>query len=159
MNFWLLPCSVSVNQKCDTNCLPKSRRLMKYLCLDMIGQCEEHLWFKQALNVLSWWFILFFFPCGVNSDINNKGSWNDTGWCKTQRRGRKQAHWWMIFFFFFFGMFPPPHKLCVFVCVCVWLCAWLCARVFKGPFHLRSTSWYWVLTTVVFSGSDWPVVN
>lgn len=156
MNFWLLPCSVSVNQKCDTNCLPKSRRLMKYLCLDMTGQCEEHLWFKQALNVLSWWFYFIFFPCGVNSDINNKGSWNDTGWCKTQREEEESKHIDGWFFFFFLACFFPPSNF-VFVCVCV--CVRLCARVFKGPFHLRSTSWYWVVTTVVFSGSDWPVVN
>lgn len=67
-NFRLLTHSVSVNQKCDTNCLPNTRRLLKYLCLDMTGQCEVHLWFKQALNVLSWWDFFIFFEqvCGVN---------------------------------------------------------------------------------------------
>lgn len=102
-----------------------------------------------------------FFPCGVNSDINNKGSWNDTGWCKTQREEEESKHidgWFFLAcFFFFLACFFSPLKLCVCVHVCV--CDCVRARVFKGPFHLRSTSWYWVVTTVVFSGSDWPVVN
>lgn len=156
MNFWLLPCSVSVNQKCDTNCLPKSRRLMKYLCLDMTGQCEEHLWFKQALNVLSWWFILFFSPVVLTQTLITRAHEMTQGDAKLREK-RKKASTLMDDFFFFGMFFFPPQTLCL--CACVRVCVWLCARVFKGPFHLRSTSWYWVVTTVVFSGSDWPVVN
>lgn len=54
------PSLVSVYQKCDTTRLPNGRRQMKYLCLDMTGQCgvhvEGHPRFKQALNVLDGWF-------------------------------------------------------------------------------------------------------
>lgn len=81
------PPLVSVYQKCDTLRLPNGRRLMKYLCVDMTGQCvvhvEGHLRSKQALTVLEGW--IFFWAilwCWLQ---HLKGSWrSDTGWCKEE---------------------------------------------------------------------------
>lgn len=63
---------VSVYQKCDASPPRNSRRLTKYLCVDMTGQSvvrvEEHPGFKQALNVIDGRFI------GVDFNILSKGS-------------------------------------------------------------------------------------
>ena len=69
----LFPPLVSVYQKCDTLRLPNGWRLMKYLCVDMTGQCvvhvEGHLRSKQALNVLDGWIFFFERFCGVDCNI------------------------------------------------------------------------------------------